>query len=309
MQKQHTKSKSGIEWCDYTWNPVTGCLHGCGYCYAEKIARRFGTLEKNDTEMEETINEMTTKEYGVIVELKERLHREPYPYDFVPTLHRYRLEEPQHVKKPSKIFVTSMGDLFGEWVPDEWIREVLAACEKAPWHTYLFLTKNAGRYMDINSWDHRYSYTFAKEYMWFGATVTDQKNISRIRMLPGGANSNTFLSIEPILGPIDMSFRIPKQDTRWQCSYCGYFSSKYSPYCAHCGHHGGYSGSFRRHPINWVIIGAMTGPGAKQHQPKREWVEDIVAQCKEAGVPVFMKRSLSEIWGEPLIQEWPEGMR
>jgi len=99
-----------IEWTDYTWSPVTGCKHGCSYCYANRIAQRI-YLEK-----------------------------------FEPTFRPERLKEPSKLKTPSKIFVCDMADLFGDWVDEEWIEAVMASINKAPWHIYQFLTKNPARY-------------------------------------------------------------------------------------------------------------------------------------------------------------------
>lgn len=255
--------KTKIEWCDYTWNPVTGCLHGCEYCYARQIARRFcfgpwNTIEDGITHF---VGEPWRNKF-----YKDN-RADPYPYGFDPTFFLYRLEEPQHVKKPSKIFVSSMGDLFGEWVPDEWIREVFAACEKAPQHTYLFLTKNYSKAA-------KYRY---KENWWIGKTITcdidPRMHECYIKGESGLSRANQFLSIEPLLGN--------------QYEELPYFLYGYK----------------------WVIIGAMTGSGSKSHQPKREWVADIVDQCRAANVPVFMKNSLAGVWGEDLMQDWPEGMK
>jgi len=83
---------TGIEWTDYTWNPITGCLHGCPYCYAKKITKRF---PKN------------------------------YPNGFNPTFYPERLDDPGKVKKPSMIFTVSMGDMFGSWVDIAWIEKII----------------------------------------------------------------------------------------------------------------------------------------------------------------------------------------
>ena len=127
---QKTKS----EWCDSTWNPVTGCLHTCEYCYARRIAERFGTLNKGPQPEDEGLS-FVPDEPERFWELDEPVRNEagkiePFPADFYPTLHRYRLNEPARNKKPQNIFVCSMADLFGEWVPDEWIEEVMNACLK-----------------------------------------------------------------------------------------------------------------------------------------------------------------------------------
>jgi len=120
-----------IEWCDCTWNPVTGCFHGCDYCYARKNARRFGGKKKTKD------GRLLIPFYAYFHEYPATLY-EPFRSRFYPQLHCNRLNQPQEVKMPKKVFVCSMGDLFGKWVPDEWIEAVFDACEKAPQHTYFF---------------------------------------------------------------------------------------------------------------------------------------------------------------------------
>ena len=155
-----------IEWCDASWNPVTGCLHDCEYCYARRIAKRFsgkgdlreaGTgfwLDKDSFEVSKGSGVYETK-YALTTGEKPEPFKPyngkitPYPFGFSPTFHKYRLDVPKKWSEPRTIFVCSMADLFGEWVPDEWIEEVFTACEKAPQHTYLFLTKNPKRYIEL----------------------------------------------------------------------------------------------------------------------------------------------------------------
>ena len=115
-----------IDWCNSTWNPVTGCLHGCEYCYARGIAHRYGGYNI-DPVCESTL--IGTRPDGTkIVVLEHQLSRidkndvvrpATYPYEFTPTLHRYRLDQPSKWSEPRTIFVCSMADLFGEWVPDD----------------------------------------------------------------------------------------------------------------------------------------------------------------------------------------------
>lgn len=175
-----------IEWCDSTWNPVTGCNHGCEYCYARRIATRFDG-KKN-------------LKYGARAVLYEPVHIDgkiaAYPYGFEPTFHRYRLDEPERWTKPRTIFVCSMADLFGSWVPDKWIEEVFAACDKAPQHRYLFLTKSPQRYADLA----RSGKLPKKENMWYGSTV-DSMSAKRY---PGRLQDNTFVSIEPLTEYMDL---------------------------------------------------------------------------------------------------------
>lgn len=115
--------------------------------------------------------------------------RQPYPYDFMPTFHKYRLDDCKK-KKGQTIFVCSMADLFGKWVPDSWIHAVFYACEKAQQHKYLFLTKNPARYAEL-----AYNGELpTSKNMYYGTTITSPMQsffVSRYH--------NVFLSIEPIL--------------------------------------------------------------------------------------------------------------
>jgi protein gp37 len=124
MNKQYkSPTKRGIEWTDYTWNPVGGCKHGCRWsmpdgsiaeCYAETVA--------------------------------ERVAQSTYPNGF--EHHYWRpelLNEPLSLSKPSRIFLDSMSDLMGAWVSDDQIEQVLEVCTKASWHSFQLLTKNAPR--------------------------------------------------------------------------------------------------------------------------------------------------------------------
>ena len=151
-----------------------------------------------------------------------------------------------------------MCDLFGEWVPDGWIKAVFEACEKAPQHRYLFLTKNPKRYGE-------FGYKRAAN-MWYGTTVTEKDDLWRCEYLP--ANAYRFVSVEPLNEDICPAF-------------------------------------FTVTPTNWVIIGAETGNRKGGIAPKREWMENIVRECRRQETPVFMKDSLKKIWGKPLIQEYP----
>lgn len=255
-------NKSKIEWCDYTWNPVTGCLHGCEYCYAEKIAKRFGEH----------------KDVKGVVELHWK-RENPYPYDFYPTFHKYRLEEPKAKTKHLKIFVCSMSDLFGDWVPYEWIEDVFKTCEEASQHNYIFLTKNPRRYYEtIPLWK---AYHSQLKNIWLGTTITSSKDIEKALELLCNTNqcNNKFLSIEPLQGEIDLNkCELLLKDYKNKATIGNY--------------------------IDWVIVGAQTGSGAIP--PKKEWVQKIIDQCRTSSVPVFLKNNLN--WTEK-IQEYPEGLR
>ncbi len=258
-------NKSKIDWCDYTWNPVTGCLHGCEYCYARRIAERFCMYPTAAQEKIHTIELPGFSDNGHSGDCKDS-----YPYVFDPTFHRYRLDEPQKIKQPSNIFVVSMGDLFGDWVPDGWIQKVFEACLKAPQHKYLFLTKNPKRYHKTSSRGRNFWVDHNHENFWFGATGTGCQTSNEALFYLQTICGNTFLSIEPLLNETWLNLETP------------------------CG---------------WVIIGAETGNRKGKVIPKKEWIQRIVDDCRAAGVPVFMKHNLAAAWGEDLIREWPEGLR
>lgn len=199
--------KTKIDWCDSSWNPVTGCEHGCEYCYARGIARRFGGADPLDIKY---VSE-NTKGDG-LWELDEQMHKEngqvaPYPFGFQPTIHRYKLDEPQHWKKPRTIFVCSMADLFGEWVPGEWIKAVFDACQAAPQHRYLFLTKNPARFLNLAN----RGLLPTGDNFWYGSSVPTPDT-------PYFFNDwlNTFASIEPIHGDFgEWNVQTPEALPRW----------------------------------------------------------------------------------------------
>lgn len=300
--------KTKIDWAESTWNPVTGCRHGCEYCYARKIAGRFGGCWRLDLQPDanwrgnvgdrKLMGDYARHSDGRLHVLDEpeiecavfdppsgyRGKAKPYPYYFDPTFHRYRLEEPKRWKKPRTIFVCSMAELFGDWVPDEWIAEVFMACEAAPQHRYLFLTKNPARLCkmanayEVKRWNEthggkthpktaEYAHTLAlpsHENWWFGSTL-DNKNARRFQ---GDNHFNTFTSIEPLTEDMDVGL--------------GSFGSD-----------------------EWVIIGAETGNRKGKITPKREWVENIVEAAQITGMKVFMKESLRKLMGNDFRQETP----
>ena len=140
------------------------------------IANRFGT--KNQCH-----NFYGGHPIGKIHELEEPAvvtetgKKSPYPFDFEPTFHKYRLNEYQN-KKGRNIFVCSMADLFGDWVPDEWIEEVFKACHDATQHNYLFLTKNPERYAELGM--------PCDNYLWYGTSVCKKDDIQKCKYLPLG---------------------------------------------------------------------------------------------------------------------------
>lgn len=196
--------KTKIEWCDSTWNPVTGCFHYCPYCYARAIANRFGGCDdapegKTDQNIV-VLNERlkATKKSGKVV-------NSAYPYGFTPTLHEYRLNDPATKGYGKTIFVCSTADLFGEWVPDDWIMKVFDACKTAMNHRYLFLTKNPARYLELG----KKGLLPEDDNFWYGTSVTDP-NMTAFYSF----KHHTFLSIEPILAPFGLPEGVsPLSDT------------------------------------------------------------------------------------------------
>lgn len=265
--------KSKIDWCDSTWNPVTGCLHGCEYCYARNISERFGAGWEAASGNFPVLDEIM---YGHRIgkDGKPERRKEVYPYNFTPTFHRYRLND-YIGKKGRNIFVCSMADLFGSWVPDSWIDEVFKACEKSPQHNYLFLTKNPIRYSLLqDKWK-----LIKKPNMWYGNSITNKEQMEIADYETGllGGKARTFFSIEPLLEDITQSEYWKNSCDKWY--------------------------------MDWVIIGAETGRRKDKIVPEREWIENIVNDCEKEDIPVFMKSSLAEIWGEPLIQEFPKELK
>ena len=244
MNKQ---GKNGIPYCDYTWNPVTGCLHGCNYCFARRIAERFNGSKA-------------------------------FPNGFEPMFHGDRLIEPRKQSKPSRIFVSDMGDLFGDWVPAEWINEVLDVVRMTSRHTYLFLTKNPKRYKEFN-WPQN---------AWLGTSVENQAAADeRIPLLLQAPAAVRFISAEPLLGPIDLRLKPSRE-----CTCLGSCKGRK-------GLAAGWGCALDyRKKLDWVITGGESGPNARPMHP--DWVRSLRDQCQAAVVPFFFKS-----WGE-WLQVHPE---
>ena len=268
-----------IDWCDSTWNPVTGCKGGCDYCYARSIANRFGGWTTGGVKTTQNFfSDPPVLDSPLLLERKSgKVVKAPYPFAFTPTFHRYRLEEPLKKRTGQNMFGGSMADLFGRWVPTKWIVEVLDICREAPQHNYLFLTKFPERYVEL---DHL-ALLPHEENFWYGATITNAKQMKRAADSIGQLRQEvrSFFSMEPLMEDVARS-------EAWEMAYNGAYA-------------------------NWIIIGAMTGPGSESQQPCREWVERIVDDVKNElspfyPIPVFMKGNLRKVWGRDLIQEFPE---
>lgn len=153
-------NRTKIEWTDYSWNPITGCKHECWYCYAKKLTQRFKKI---------------------------------FPNGFEPTFYPERLKEPYEVKRPSKIFVCSIADLFAPWTPSEWREAVMDSMLLCPIkHTFQMLTKNP----------ENISGAIFPDNFWFGVTVTQQSEVDKIERLRHVNADVRFVSFEPLLGYI-----------------------------------------------------------------------------------------------------------
>lgn len=261
--------RTNIEWADSTWNPVTGCHNNCPYCYARSIANRFKSLV-------ETIAKKCSISALALTPGKNDATYEgeyhcPFPFGFDPTFYRERLTEPQHKRKPQRIFVCSMADMFGPWVPNKWIKDIFNACKAAPQHKYMFLTK----------FPERYELLYRKELLpelpnfYYGTTINKELQLDTA-FWTYNSKVRTFLSIEPITDPFPMiGYELPTLFTH-----------------------------------DMVIVGAETGNRRDKVIPKREWIDPIVRECAATCVPLFMKDSLIPIMGEEnMIRELPEGLK
>lgn len=163
-------ASSSIEWTEATWNPVTGCSKvspGCAHCYAERMAHRLQAMGQPN-----------------------------YADGFKLTVQPHMLDYPLHWKRPRRIFVNSMSDLFHEDVKDEYILRVFDVMRRAHWHQFQVLTKRAERLAEINpliEWP---------ENVWMGVSVENQRFCSRIASLRTCGAAVKFLSVEPLLGPV-----------------------------------------------------------------------------------------------------------
>jgi protein gp37 len=243
---------SKIEWTDATWNPVTGCTEvspGCDHCYAKTFAERFrGTPG----------------------------HHFEQGFDVV--LRPERLDQPLRWKKPRRIFVNSMSDLFHDSIPDQFIVQVFGTMALAGQHTFQLLTKRHGRMRSLlRSPDFAHAvgvyigerlgtiHSWPLPNVWLGVSVENQQwaNI-RIQALLGTPAAVRFLSCEPLLGPVDLAAAV----RRWE--------------------RGGIASVEPAGYLDWVIAGGESGRGARPMDP--DWVRSLRDQCTTAGVPFFYKQ-------------------
>ena len=276
--------KTGIEWTDATWNPVTGCAkvsQGCKHCYAEREWQRMTKL----------VPAYAGREFTDV-----RTHAD-------------RLDQPLRWKRPRKVFVNSMSDLFHQDVPFEFIDRVFAVMALSKQHVFQVLTKRPDR---MREYMHRlgrsakilddaartlgYTFEFAGKYMvtwplpniWLGVSVEDQAAADeRIPLLLDTPAAVRWISAEPLIGSVDLT-DIPNQlgvaegqrsinalgGYAWECDGPDYVDT------CNIGAQ-----------IDWVVVGGESGPKARPMHP--DWARSLRDQCQAAGVPFIFKQ-----WGE-----------
>lgn len=254
-----------IEWTDCTWNPTTGCTKissGCKNCYAARMANR----------------------------LRGRFG---YPADdpFRVTLRPDRLELPFKWRNPRRVFVDSMGDLFHEAVPFDFIAAVFGVMAANPQHTFQILTKRPNRMLEWYSWIspemdllNQIAEWPIFPNVWLGVTAENQKAADeRIPTLLQCPAAVRFVSAEPLLGPLNLR-RFFLDDDGLDLE-------------------GGWP---QFAGLDWVIVGGETGPGARPMNP--DWARQIRDQCKEVGVPFFFKKmgQGKETPSDLMIREFPK---
>ena len=245
-----------IEWCDETWNPISGCTKvsaGCANCYAERMAKRFvrkGISGRNGRKI-------------------KALHFRSV------LLHPDSLDRPLRWKKPRRVFVCSMGDLFHEDVPDEFIKRVWSVMAEAQRHTFMVLTKRPERMLAHLAGEQRRGWKRDWPNIWLGVSAEDQRTADeRIPLLLQTPAAVRFVSVEPMLGPVDFR-KVPGFNLAGQAGV-----------------------DLLRN--FWVICGGESGPGARPMNP--QWPRDLRDQCKAAGVPFLFKQ-----WGEWVMREYEPG--
>jgi protein gp37 len=297
--------KTKIEWTDASWNPIRGCSRvseGCRNCYAEHTAARFSGPGKPYEGLAEykTIQGPPTVAGEASVGKSERTRAEKVArwtgvMKFVPE----HLEDPLRWKRPRRIFVNSMSDLFHEGVPDKWIHKIFLIMACSPRHTFQILTKRPERMRAYCSSNQTRDIILRElvdmavtipgvrvqigppiadgldgitlPNVWLGVSVEDQATAdARIPLLLQTPAAVRFISAEPLLGDLDL----------YKPLHC----------CARTDHvHTPERGCWRR--LDWVIVGGESGPHARPMNPA--WARSVRDQCQDAEVPFFFKQ-----WGE-----------
>jgi len=260
-----------IEWCDKSWNPVIGCTKcspGCQNCYAERMACRIASIEESKKPFKPVYSRVVINgKWGENVICRET-----------------KLDEPLHWRKPCKIFVCSMSDLFHEKVPFEFIRSVYGKMPMTK-HIYQVLTKRPQRAKEFYESELKESGIewSTLPNLWLGVSISTQKEAAeKIPILLRIPAAVRFISFEPLLEEI----YIP------------------GPLLNH-----GFGYAFNQKPekINWVIVGCESS--SKRRECKLEWIQDIVRHCSIAEIPVFVKQILINGRVSHKMSDWPKWSR
>ena len=300
---------SKIEWTDRTWNPATGCTKvsaGCKNCYAEKTAKRLRAMGSKGYQCDCAPDPSGPRGecYGCS------------PFDV--RLHHDRIAEPLRWRKPAMVFVCSMGDLFHEDVPFKFIAAIFGVMAACPQHTFQVLTKRPERAAAWFKWAEHADICGHVCYMfdaigfergcgaafdppdwplpnvWLGTTAENQEQADkRIPLLLQCPAAVRFVSVEPMLGPVDLSKWLPHVG---RCELCWSqagtrmhegFDSKTDAYYQ-VMKEAEQSGALCTRRIDWVICGGESGPGARPMHPS--WPRGLRDQCAAAGVAFSFKQ-------------------
>jgi protein gp37 len=276
--------KTGIEWTEATWNPVTGCTkvsQGCKHCYAERDWARLSAPRLKP-------NAYTGRKFTDVA------------------VHPERLDQPLRWIEPRRIFVNSMSDLFHEAVPDELIDRVFGVMALAPRHTFQILTKRPERMRDyLRRHDlHRLDPIWTAMWglrthamrpdhwplhnVWLGVSVEDQHAADeRIPLLQRTPAAVRWISAEPLLGSLDLSPWLTCLDVET----AGLVDDPLAATLLGNAMRTGNAAGPRLKTIDWVVVGGESGPNARPMSP--DWARLLRDQCAAAGVPFLFKQ-----WGE-----------
>lgn len=256
---------TSIEWTDKSWNPIRGCSvvsEGCRNCYAMQVAARFSGDDPKTGKPLAYKGLAYRNESGAHWTGEVRLIEE-------------HLDDPLRWRKPARIFVNSMSDLFHESIPDEWIHKIFQVMYDAKQHVFQVLTKRPERMLRVIS-NSVYLTNAPLENVWLGVSIEDQETADkRLPLLLHTPAAVRWVSAEPLLGPINLE--------RWLCSCpvkCEMDSGSIP--CSSDGY------------LDWLVVGGESGPRARPMNPA--WASSLRDQCVAAGVPFFFKQWGA--WGE-----------
>jgi protein gp37 len=254
-------NKTSISWTNYSWNPVVGCSKrspGCASCYAE---------------------ELHSKRHKAYQEGKKLPKQYAKPFNEI-QLFPERLEEPLKLRKPSKIFVCSVADLFHEDVPDEFIDKVMATVIACPQHTFQILTKRADNMRDYFKQGFDAGQWFDNQFpnLWLGTTCENQeqadKRIPILLQIPAAVR---FVSVEPLLSPVDIQRYLKPE------YFLGLEGVEKARAFAN-----GWAGTHWLEHLNWVIAGSESGKNRRSAEA--DWFRSLRDQCIDTGTPYFLKQ-------------------